>query len=319
MKAAGPEFEVPLNELEQRIEELRQYASGEGLEVGAEILKLQGLTEQLRTEIYSGLTRWQRVQLARHPQRPYTLDYVGHMMTDFIELHGDRLFRDDAAIVGGLGKLDGIPVVIVGQQKGRDTKEKIRRNFGMVHPEGYRKALRLFQMAAKFHKPILTFVDTPGAYPGIGAEERGQSEAIARNLREMSALPTPIVVVVIGEGGSGGALGIAVGDRVLMMENAIYSVISPEGCASILWRDSAKAPQAAEALRLTAPDLLDLGIIDEIVREPVGGAHQDPAGAAAILKERILAALSELLPMPKDELLRQRRAKFANMGKFIEG
>jgi acetyl-CoA carboxylase carboxyl transferase subunit alpha len=319
MKAAGPEFEVPLNELEQRIEELRQYASGEGLEVGAEILKLQGLTEQLRTEIYSGLTRWQRVQLARHPQRPYTLDYVGHMMTDFIELHGDRLFRDDAAIVGGLGKLDGIPVVIVGQQKGRDTKEKIRRNFGMVHPEGYRKALRLFQMAAKFHKPILTFVDTPGAYPGIGAEERGQSEAIARNLREMSALPTPIVVVVIGEGGSGGALGIAVGDRVLMMENAIYSVISPEGCASILWRDSAKAPQAAEALRLTAPDLLDLGIIDEIVREPVGGAHRDPAGAAAILKERILAALSELLPMPKDELLRQRRAKFANMGKFIEG
>jgi len=313
------EFERPVVELERKIDELRSLARGERLEVSDEIAHLQRKAERLKREIYSNLNRWQRVQLARHPARPFTLDFVKHMTSSFIELHGDRLFREDKAIVGGLATIDGKSIVLVGHQKGRTTKEKLERNFGMPHPEGYRKALRFMQLAAKFRKPVVTLIDTPGAYPGKGAEERGQSEAIALNLREMALLPVPIIVVITGEGGSGGALAMGVGDRVLMLEQAIYSVISPEGCASILWRDSAKAPQAAEALKLTAEDLAEFGVIDEIVREPVGGAHRDPELASRYVKEAVMRHLSEVEPLPSEELIQRRISKYAKMGEFDGG
>jgi acetyl-CoA carboxylase carboxyl transferase subunit alpha len=310
------DFEKPVVELETKIQELRDFAATSNLEVGDEVSRLEKKADKLRHEIYSNLTRWQRVQLARHPRRPYTLDYIQHLCTDFMELHGDRSFRDDPSIVGGVARLDGRPLLVVGHQKGRNTKENIHRNFGMSHPEGYRKALRLFQIAERFRLPVLTFVDTPGAYPGVGAEERGQSEAIARNLREMARLRVPIVCVVIGEGGSGGALALAVGDRVYMMENAIYSVISPEGCAGILWKDKAKAAEAAEVLRLTASDVLGLGVIDGLVPEPLGGAHRDVTAAAREVKRVVSGALDALQGLDDTALLDNRLEKFAAMGVF---
>lgn len=262
------------------------------------------------------ITAWQRIQLARHPKRPYTLDYINNIMTDFIELHGDRCFGDDKAIVGGLAKLEERDLLVIGHQKGRDTKENLMRNFGSAHPEGYRKAMRLMKLAEKFNLPIVVFIDTPGAYPGIGAEERGQAYSIAYNIREMSRVAVPIIVFVIGEGGSGGALGIGIGDRICVLENAYYSVISPEGCAAILWKDQSKAPLAAEALKLTAADLLSFGIIDEIIEEPEGGAHNDHSKAAVRVKETILKYLDELLPLSKDEILSQRFKKFRKIGVF---
>ncbi len=308
------EFEKPVVDLENKISEMREYALSTGIELGEDIKRLEKKARQLRKEIYSNLNRWQRVQLARHPDRPYTLDYIERMCSYFEELHGDRCFADDKAIVGGLAKIDEWSVVILGQQKGRDTKAKLYRNFGMLNPEGYRKALRMMHLAAKFSKPVITLIDTPGAYPGIGAEERGQAEAIARNLFEMSQLPVPIINVIIGEGASGGALGIGVGDRILMMENGWYSVISPEGCAAILWRDASNAPQAAEAMKVTAPDLKELKIIDEIIKEPEGGAHQDVNAAADSVKKAILKHLKELVKIPSDQLVDQRIEKFGNMG-----
>lgn len=312
------EFEKPLLELEQRIEELRSFADGQSIDVSKELTRLEAKAEGLRKQIYGKLTRWQIAQLARHPRRPYTLDYIKLFGADFLELHGDRRFGDDPALVGGLCFMDGRKLMVVGHQKGRDTKENIRRQFGMAHPEGYRKALRLMKLAATFGRPIVTFVDTPGAHPGIGAEERGQAEAIAQNLHEMARLPVPIIVVIIGEGGSGGALGIGVGDRVLMLEYSIYSVISPEGCASILFRDASRAEEAAEAMKISAPDLKELGIIDEIVQEPAGGAHRDPAGAARNVKAAILKHLAELEEFPADELVRRRLDKFLAMGEYRE-
>jgi acetyl-CoA carboxylase carboxyl transferase subunit alpha len=310
------EFERPIIDLEKQISDMRHYAATENIDVQDEIKKLEEKARRLREEIYSNLTRWQRVQLARHPQRPYMLDYVERIMTNFVELHGDRAFGDDPAIICGVGQLGPRKIFVVGHQKGRDTRQKLYRNFGMPNPEGYRKALRVMKLAAKFSRPIISLVDTPGAYPGIGAEERGQAEAIARNLFEMSHLPVPIIVVIIGEGASGGALGIAVGDRVLMMENTWYSVISPEGCAAILWHDSTKAEQAAEAMKLTAGDLLQLGIIDDIIPEPLGGAHRDYDATAVILKERILKELEELDKLPVKQLVEQRIEKYGRMGFF---
>jgi len=308
------DFERPIVELEKKIAELKGLASEEKLQVDDEITRLERKTERLIKETYSRLNRWQRVQLARHPNRPYTLDYIKHMTDDFVELHGDRLYGDDAAIVAGFGEMGDRQIAIIGHEKGRTTKQKIERNFGMAHPDGYRKALRVMQLASKFKKPIVTLVDTPGAYPGIGAEERGISESIARNLKEMALLPVPIVCVVTGEGGSGGAIAIAVGDRVLMMENAIYSVISPEGCASILWRDSAKAPQAAESLRLSAKDLEELRVIDEIIDEPLGGAHRNHKEAAERVRAGVLKHLSELVKLPSEDLTQMRIDKFSRMG-----
>lgn len=312
------DFEKPVVELEKKITEMEEYARETGIDLSDDIKRLVKKATSLRQDIYSRLTPWQRVQLARHPDRPYTLDYIKRMTTDFIELHGDRHFADDPAIVGGIGKLDKYNVVIVGHQKGRDVKENLFRNFGMSNPEGYRKALRLFKMAAKFKMPVITLIDTPGAYPGIGAEERGQAEAIARNLKEMSRLLVPIVVAIIGEGASGGALGIGVGDVVLMMENCWYSVISPEGCAAILWRDNSKAPLAAEAMKLTASDLLELKVIDKIVPEPPGGAHWDYDAAANILKEFIVKELNTLSEKKPEELVQRRIDKFAKMGFWKE-
>lgn len=310
------EFEKPIIELEKKIDDLRQLAKQENIEVADELRKLEKKADRLRKDVFSRLSRWQRVQLARHPLRPYTLDYVGRLASEFVELHGDRLYSDDRAIVSGLATFGEQRVIVVGHQKGRDTKEKLRRNFGMAHPEGYRKALRLMRMAEKFSLPVLTFVDTPGAYPGIEAEERGQSVAIAENLIAMAAMKVPIVAVIIGEGGSGGALAIAVADRVLMMENAIYSVISPEGCAAILWADRAKAEDAAEALRVTAPDLQELGIVDEVIPEPLGGAHRDPSEAARAVGKAIGKHLAELGGIPVDRLVENRMAKFMKMGVF---
>ncbi len=307
------DFEKPIVELEKRIEELRSF---EG--VDEEIVKLEQQLDKLKKKIFSKLSRWQIVQLARHPQRPYTLDYIPLIFDDFIELHGDRRYGDDPAIVAGIGKIEDYSVVIVGHQKGRDTKEKLRRNFGMPHPEGYRKALRVMKLGEKLGLPVISFVDTPGAYPGVGAEERGQSEAIARNIMEMAVLEVPILVFVTGEGGSGGALAIAVGDRVYMLEYAIYSVISPEGCASILWRDSSKAPQAAEALKLTSKDLLELGIIDEVIKEPLGGAHRNVKETAERIKEKILESLSILCQKPAESLIKERIEKFCKMGQYKE-
>jgi acetyl-CoA carboxylase carboxyl transferase subunit alpha len=312
------EFERPIVELENKIEEMRKYASVEGLDMSDELSRLEERAEEMRGEIYSGLTPWQRVLVARHPKRPYTLDYIRLMMTNFVELHGDRCFGDDPAIVGGMARLDGEAVMVIGHQKGRDTKENIRRNWAMPQPEGYRKALRLMKLAARFGLPVISFIDTPAAYPGIEAEERGQAEAIARNLLEMSRLPTPIVVVVIGEGGSGGALGIGVGDRILMLENAWYSVIPPESCSTILWRTREKKEEAATALKLTAEDLRELGVVDWIVSEPLGGAHRDTEKTAARLKGILTAEIGALKEMPVAELVHQRREKFARMGVWEE-
>ncbi len=310
------EFEKPIVELEQKIEEMKKLS--DHLDIDDEVKKLEARVGELRTNIYSNLTRWQKVQLARHPERPYALDYINMMTTDFIELHGDRYFGDDHAIVGGLAKLDGNTVMIIGHQKGRDTKSNIHRNFGMPNPEGYRKALRLMKLAEKFRKPVVTLLDTPGAYPGIEAEERGQAEAIARNLFEMAKLEVPIVVAIIGEGASGGALGLGVGDSILMMENAWYSVIAPESCSMILWRSWDYKEQAAEALKLTAKDLLGLKIIDKIVPEPVGGAHQDPKRAAETLKTLIVEELEALKKTKPDKLVENRIRKFGAMGTFAE-
>ena len=310
------DFERPLVELEEKIKEIKHFAAVEKVDFGEEVKKLERKAAKLRKEVYSRLTPWQRTQLARHPGRPYTLDYVKLLMTDFTELAGDRFFSEDHAIVGGLAKFDGQPLVVIGHQKGRDTKENLFRNFAMPHPEGYRKALRLMKLGEKFGKPIITFIDTPGAYPGIGAEERGQAEAIARNLREMSELKVPVIVVVTGEGGSGGALALGVGDVILMLEYAIYSVISPEGCAAILWKDRTKAPDAAQALGLTAQTLKELEIIDEIVPEPPGGAHRDLAGAANLLRGYLSKYLRELQGMELSKLLEMRYDKFRRMGRF---
>ena len=319
MNGSGLEFEKPILELEHKIEELKKFTSSENIDLSSEIDRLQEKLNNLKHEIFENLTPWQRVQLARHPQRPYTLDYVSMIMSDFIELHGDRRFSDDKALVCGLATIGDYKIMIAGHQKGRDTKENLMRNFGSANPEGYRKALRLIRLSEKFKVPVVCFIDTPGAYPGVGAEERGQAEAIAYNLREMASIRVPIVIVVIGEGGSGGALGIGVGDRICMMENAYYSVISPEGCAAILWRDRAKANEAANALKLTAKDLIKLGIIDDIVSEPLGGAHTDPETAANNLKNYILKHLNEISKIPIDEIVEARYKKFRKMGIFGEG
>ena len=310
------EFERPLLELENRIAELR--ASDDAQAAHDEIGRLDERLKRLQKKVYGSLTPWQRAQLARHPKRPHTLDLFRLLLEDFIELHGDRVFGDDKAIVGGLARFEGDPVVAIGHQKGRDTRENIARNFGMPHPEGYRKALRLMELGAKFRKPIITFIDTPGAYPGLGAEERGQAEAIARNLREMAGLGTPIVCVVTGEGGSGGALAIGVANRVLMLEHAIYSVISPEGCAAILWGEATKAPEAAELMRITAPDLLKLGVIDGIVPEPTGGAHRNWEETAENLRAPLRDALWELRSRTPEELVAERYEKFRKIGVFEE-
>lgn len=308
------EFEKPILDLENRIAELR--ASQDSLAVQDQILRLEGRLTRLQQKVYSNLTPWQRTQLARHPKRPHTLDFFKLLLDDFIELHGDRLYGDDTAVVGGLAWFDGESVIALGHQKGRDTRENLARNFGMPHPEGYRKALRLMRLAEKFGKPIFTFIDTPGAYPGLGAEERGQAEAIARNLREMAALRTSILCVVTGEGGSGGALAMGLGNRVLMLEYAIYSVISPEGCAAILWGDASKAPEAAELLHLTAPDLLRLGVVDAIVPEPAGGAHRNWDAAAQTLRRALKDHLWELRSKSPEELVQERYEKFRRIGAF---
>jgi len=312
------DFERPLLDLERQIEELKRVNEEGDLDVDDELTGLQQKLTQLREQIYANLTPMQRVLVARHPKRPFTLDYLGAIFTDFVELHGDRLYRDDQAIVGGWARLGGQSVMVIGHQKGRDIRENIRRNFGMSHPEGYRKALRLMKMAAKFNAPVVTLIDTPGAYPGIGAEERGQSEALATNILEMASLPTPIVACVIGEGGSGGALALGVADRVLMFENSVYSVITPEGCAAILWKDATLRERAAEALRLTASDLLQLEIIDEVIPEPPGGAHQDPEQAGESLRDALLRHLTELKRLKPDKLLKRRAEKYAAMGVFAE-
>ncbi len=310
------EFERPLLELENRIAELR--ASDDTQAARDEIVRLDERLKRLQHKVYGSLTPWQRAQLARHPKRPHTLDLFRLLLEDFVELHGDRVFGDDKAIVGGLARFEGDPVVVIGHQKGRDTRENIARNFGMPHPEGYRKALRLMEMADKFRKPLITFIDTPGAYPGLGAEERGQAEAIARNLREMAGLATPIVCVVTGEGGSGGALAIGVANRILMLEHAIYSVISPEGCAAILWGEATKAPEAAELMRITAPDLMKLGVIDRIIPEPPGGAHRNWEETAENLRGPLRDALWELRSLTTEELVAERYEKFRRIGVFEE-
>jgi acetyl-CoA carboxylase carboxyl transferase subunit alpha len=312
------DFEKPLAELEQQIDDLQRLGRDRQIDVDGELQGLQSKLDALRSEIYRSLTPMQRVQLARHPRRPYTLDYLSSIFTDFIELHGDRLYRDDPAIVGGWARLGGTSVMVIGHQKGRDTRENLKRNFGMAHPEGYRKALRMMKLAARFGAPVITLIDTAGAYPGLGAEERGQSEALARNILEMSALPTPAVAVVIGEGGSGGALALGVADRVLMMENSVYSVITPEGCAAILWKDANQRERAADALKITAEDLLQLKVIDEVIAEPVGGAHVDPDGAGEALRDSLIRHVTELRKIRPEKLVRRRAEKFAAMGAYSE-
>ena len=309
-------FEKPLMELRKRIEELEKFSQEKDLDLSDEIEKLQTRAASLENEIYGNLTTWQKVQIARHANRPTTMHYIQTIFTDFMEMHGDRLYGDDPAIVGGIAKLDGRPVTVIGHERGTDTKDKIARNFGLPHPEGYRKALRLMQQADKFGRPIICFIDTQGAHPGIEAEERGQSEAIARNLREMAGFSVPIICVVTGEGGSGGALGIGVGNRLLMLEHAYYSVISPEGAAAILWRDAAKAQEAAEALKITAADLKKFGVIDEIISEPKGGAHQDHMLQSKCIKQAINKHLSSLLSLSGDELIEDRYQKFSKIGEF---
>ncbi len=314
------DFEKPIIELQKKLEELRQHPETHSINIAfeEEVALIEGKIEETRREIYSNLTPWQRVQMARHPKRPYSLDYLGSAFANFQELHGDRLFADDRAVVGGFAYLGTHKVMVIGTQKGRDTKENILRNFGSAHPEGYRKALRLMKMAHKFGLPIITLIDTAGAYPGIGAEERHIAEAIAVNLREMTLLDVPVIAVVIGEGGSGGALGIGVADRVLILENAYYSVISPEGCAAILWKDRAAAPKAAEALKITARDLKELNLVDEIVPEPLGGAHTDQKATADILKFILIKNLEELLALPAPDRLKKRYEKFRAFGNFLE-
>ncbi len=315
------EFEKPIFELERQIDELKKLAGDQHIRVEEEIAPLERKLSDLRQTVYRNLTPIQRLQVARSNKRPFTLDYIRLCFTDFIELHGDRLFREDAAIVGGWARLEGETVMVIGHQRGRDTKENLKRTFGMPHPEGYRKALRLMKLAEKFHVPVLTLIDTPGAWAGLDAEERGQSEAIARNLYEMSRLEVPVIATVIGEGGSGGALALGVADRVLMLENAVYSVITVEGCAAILWKDS-KSPEmrerAATALRITAPDLMEMKVIDDIVREPVGGAHANHAAAAAALQEALIRHLEDLQKMKPDKLVRRRREKYLRMGQWLE-
>jgi len=312
------DFEQPIAELEAKIEELRYVGDDNEINISEEIARLEGKSRALTESIFANLKPWQIAQLARHPQRPYTLDYIQHLFTDFEELHGDRAFADDPSIVGGIARLDGRPVMIIGQQKGRDTKQKIYRNFGMPRPEGYRKAMRLMHMAERFRLPIVTFIDTPGAYPGVGAEERGQSEAIARNLFVMARLKTPIVCTVIGEGGSGGALAIGVGDRVMMLQYSTYSVISPEGCASILWKSADKAPEAAESLGITSGRLKELGLIDRVIAEPLGGAHREPGAAARNVKDALLESLDLLGATPIDKLVEQRYRRIMGYGNFTE-
>ena len=308
------EFEQPIAELQAKLEELRLVGNDNEINIQEEIERLEGKSRSLTESIFSNLTPWQISQLARHPLRPYTLDYISRIVDDFEELHGDRAYGDDHAIVAGLGRIEGRPVMLIGHQKGRDTKEKISRNFGMPRPEGYRKALRLMKLAERFELPVLTFIDTPGAYPGVGAEERGQSEAIARNLFEMSGLRTPIIATVIGEGGSGGALAIGVADRVLMMQYSTYSVISPEGCASILWKDAEKAPLAAEAMAITSKHLKDQELIDEIVPEPLGGGHRDPDAVARNLKDALVKKLDDISGVPIDRLLEARYERLMSVG-----
>jgi acetyl-CoA carboxylase carboxyl transferase subunit alpha len=314
------DFEKPIVELQQKLEELRRHSEAHRLDLSIDdqVQQIQQKLEETKRQVFSNLTPWQRVQLARHPRRPYTLDYLKSVFTDFSEIHGDRLFADDRAVIAGFAKLESRRVIVVGTQKGRDTKENILRNFGSAHPEGYRKALRLMRLADKFDLPIITLIDTAGAYPGIGAEERHIAEAIAVNLREMMVLRVPTIAAVLGEGGSGGALGIGVTDRILVLENAYYSVISPEGCAAILWKDRTAAAKAAEALKITARDLLELGLVDEIVPEPLGGAHNDVPLMAATLKSRLVTNLDRLLQMSPQERLQQRYAKFRGLGRFIE-
>jgi acetyl-CoA carboxylase carboxyl transferase subunit alpha len=314
------DFEKPVVELERKIAEMRALASGSGMKsLNVEIDRMEKKAANLRQEIYQNLSSWQKVQIARHPRRPYSLDYIQRICDSWIELHGDRGFADDHAIVSGIGEIAGEKMVIIGHQKGRGTKENLYRNFAMANPEGYRKALRFMKLAAKFQRPVITLIDTPGAYPGLGAEERGQAEAIARNLFEMARIPVPMIAIVIGEGGSGGALAISVTDEIYMLEYAIYSVISPEGCASILYRDAGQAPQAAESLKLTAQDLMSLKIIDGIIAEPSGGAHNDHDAIAASVKRQIIGSMDRLRSLPADEILRRRHAKYEKMGFWIEG
>jgi len=320
---SGLEFEKPIVELEEKIGELKEFQHKHSdqrrrINLSSEIKKLEDKLLILKKEIYGSLTPWQRIQIARHPRRPYTLDYIDMFSENFTQLHGDRYFADDTAIVTGFAKVDNQKLLIVGHQKGRDTQENIYRNFGCAHPEGYRKSLRLMQLAEKFNLPILVLIDTPGAYPGVGAEERGQAQAIAWNLREMVEIKTPIIIYVIGEGGSGGALGIGIGDRICVLENAYYSVISPEGCAAILWKNSTKANEAAEALKLTASDLLRFGIIDEIIKEPLGGAHRDPQETARNIRESLKKNLEDLSSISKDELIKRRYNKFRRIGVISE-
>jgi len=310
------EFEQPIAELEAKIEELRNVGSDNEINISEEIERLKSKSTSMLESIFSSLNAWQISQLARHPLRPYTVDYIDRVFTDFEELHGDRAYADDAAIVGGIARLDGRPVMVIGQQKGRDTKEKVRRNFGMPRPEGYRKALRLMEMAERFGMPLLTFIDTPGAYPGVGAEERGQSEAIARNLREMASMKIPIICTVIGEGGSGGALAIGVGDRILMLQYSTYSVISPEGCASILWKSAEKASDAAEAMGITSDRLKELGLIDWVIDEPLGGAHRDVDTMAQSVKKALIESLARLDTLSSDELINNRYQKYMQFGNF---
>lgn len=311
---AGLDFEKPIAELENKIHELKHFIVDKKIDLSSEVKRLEDKLEHLKKDTYVNITPWQRVQLARHPQRPYTLDYINFLMTDFIEIRGDRLFSDDKAIVSGFAKLDKQKIVVIGHQKGRDTKENLRRNFGCAHPEGYRKALRMMQLAEEFNLPVVIFIDTPGAYPGIGAEERGQSQAIATNLRDMATVATPIISIVIGEGGSGGALGVGVADRVYILENSYYSVISPEGCAAILWKDGSKAPEAAAVLKLTGEDLIKLKVIDGIIPEPFGGAHRDPEKTAQNVKEVLIKDIKELKSLKKEVLLESRYKKFRAMG-----
>ncbi|HED52569.1 MAG TPA: acetyl-CoA carboxylase carboxyl transferase subunit alpha [Gammaproteobacteria bacterium] len=312
------DFEQPIAELEAKIEELRYVGDDAEVNINEEISRLQAKSRSLTESIFTNLDAWQVSQLARHPQRPYTLDYISRIFTDFEELHGDRAYADDKVIIGGVARLDGKPVMVIGHQKGRDTTEKIRRNFGMPRPEGYRKAKRLLEMAERFKMPVLTLIDTPGAYPGIGAEERGQSEAIARNLYVMADLKTPIICTVIGEGGSGGALAIGVGDRMLMLEYSIYSVISPEGCASILWKSADKAPDAAEALGVTSSRLKELGLVDEIIEEPLGGAHRNPEDMAERIRERLVEHVEQLGRLPMDQLVAARYQRLMSYGEYVE-
>jgi acetyl-CoA carboxylase carboxyl transferase subunit alpha len=312
------DFEKPIAELEVKLVDMKQLAQDNNVDVAEAVKSLEAKIKSLKKEIYSNLTRWQRVQLSRHPERPYVLDYIFDITDKFVELHGDRGVKDDKAMVGGFGEIGGQGVMLIGQQKGRNTKQRQMRNFGMANPEGYRKALRLMKLAEKFNKPIVTFIDTPGAFPGLEAEERGQAEAIAKNLREMFMLKVPVICIVIGEGASGGALGIAIGDRVMMLENTWYSVISPESCSSILWRSWDYKEQAAEALKLTAPDMLKFKLIDDIIKEPLGGAHTDPVAMSKKIRKVIIDTLKELNEITPQERINQRIEKFSSMGVFVE-